>query len=526
MNGVRRLWFTVGQLRCRTDIQQIAALKDPDQFLDAAFAASAGNLAVAAAFLPASSRIEGTLAYLCCRALDACEDLTPSAQEARILLSRCSDYLSGHCDRAPALIGGVPERYSDQVEALILSRLYWLRSALDRLPAHGRHRVEKLITGVASEMERLTRARRDRDARHSGEYAERVLGRVVKYSVDLLGIRSRWTVDCGSIARVAQIANDLRDRNVDVPVGPTSPSQTFLAMLLSAIEPATSVPSTLSGLEFPGFSRTRAAVAYVVATSARFYLRIIGVPLSGSLRRPLGAALKCMISARAFTGFLIELEALINVCATTVGSSVFAGAPRSPAPASASAGQAPVRLDMRLSDFETSLALSLPSPSAGLALNGAVGMARTSMQLRANLPAARLTAEQQCDASNASVLLGDYLFAAAVFQLEPLGLDVVAGFADYLAAEAENSERTGALDDERGELAALLTRIVVSASGQYGQSTLAAQSRNRSLGRLYYRLDRTKIALARMRFFRLKQERGAALVASDAPLAPLTRQVL
>ena len=148
------------------------------------------------------------------------------------------------------------------------------------------------------------------------------------------------------------------------------------------------------------------------------------------------------------------------------------------------------------------------------------------MQLRANLPAARLTAEQQCDASHASVLLGDYLFAAAVFQLEPLGLDVVAGFADYLAAEAENSERTGALDDERGELAALLTRIVVSASGQYGQSTVAAQSRNRSLGRLYYRLDRTKIALARMRFFRLKQERGAALVASDAPLVPLTRQVL
>src|SRR5271166_1526701 len=319
MNGVRRLWLTVGQLRCRADIRQIAALKDPDQFLDAAFAASAGNLAVAAALLPASSRIEGTLAYLCCRALDACEDLTASAQEARILLSRCSDYLSGHCDRAPALIGGVPERYSDQLEDLILSRLCWLRSALERLPAHGRHRVEKLIAGVADEMLHLAEARRDRDARHSGEYADRVLGRVVKYSVELLGIRSRWTIDCGSIARVAQIANDLRDRHVDVPAGPASPSQTLLAMLLGAIEPATSVPSALSGLEFPRFSRTRAAVAYVVATSARFYLRIIGVPLNVSLRGPLRTSLRCMISARAFTGFLIELEALIGMCATTVG---------------------------------------------------------------------------------------------------------------------------------------------------------------------------------------------------------------
>jgi hypothetical protein len=203
---------------------------------------------------------------------------------------------------------------------------------------------------------------------------------------------------------------------------------------------------------------------------------------------------------------------------------LFAGAPR--APASASAGQAPMRLDMRLSDFETSLALSLPCPSAGFALNGAVGMARTCMQLRTNLPAARLTSAHEFDASHASVLLCDYLFAAAVFQLEPLGLEVLAGFADYLAAEAENSERTGALDDERGELAALLTRIVTSASGQHGESAVAAETRNRALGRLYYRMDRTKIVLARMAVSGLEQERSPAAVASGAQLAPLTRQVL
>jgi hypothetical protein len=521
MNGVRRLWLTLGQLRRRADIRQIAALRDPDQFLDAAFAASAGNLAVAAALLPASSRIEGTVAYLCCRALDACEDLTASAQEARILLRRCSDYLSGHCDRAPALNGEVPERYSDQLEHLILSRLCWLRSALVRLPAYGRRRVEKLIADVADEMLRLAAARRDRDTRHSGEYADRVLGQVVKYSVELLGIRSRWTIDCGSIARVAQIANDLRDRNVDAHAGPTSPSQTFLTMLLGAIEPATSVLSALSGLEFPRVSRTRAAVAYVAATSARFYLWIIGVPLNRSLQGPLRTSLRCMISARAFTGFLVELEALISVCATTVGSSLFAGAPASPA-----AGQTAMRVDRRLSDFETSLALSLPSRSAGLALNSAVEMARLSTQLRANLPAGRLTSDDESDASHSSVLVSDYLFAAAVFRLEPLGLDVLAGFADYLGAEAENSERTGALDDERGELAALLTRIVISANGRYGQSAVAAESRNRSLGRLYYRLDRTKNPLARISFPRLEQERSAAPVSSGAPLAPVTRQAL
>lgn len=517
MNGVRRLWLTLVHLRRRADVRQIAAISDPDQFLDAAFAASAGNLAVAAALLPASSRIEGTVAYLCCRALDACEDLAVSAQEARILLRRCSDYLTGHGDRAPALNGEVPERYSDRLEHLILSRLCWLRSALDRLPAYGRRRVEKLIADVADEMLRLAEARRDRDTRHSGEYADRVLGQVVRYSVGLLAIGSRWTIDCGSIARIAQVANDLRDRNVDVHAGPTSPSQTFLTMLLGAIEPATSVLSALSGLEFPRVSRTRAAVAYVVATSARFYLRIIGVPLNRSLQRPLRTSLRCMISARAFTGFLVELEALISVCATTVGSSLFAGTPGSRATAFPSAGLTAMRLNRRLADFETSLALSFPSPSAGLALNSAVQMARMGTQMQANLSAARLTSDDESAASHSSVLISDYLFAAAVYQLAPLGLDVLARFADFLAAEAENSERTGALDDERGELAALLTRVVLSANGQHGQTAVAAESRNRSLGRLYYRSDRTKSRPARIALPRFEQERSAAPVTGQAP---------
>jgi hypothetical protein len=62
MNSVQNLWRAREQLRRRADIRQIAALHDPHQFLDAIFTASAGNLAVAAAFLPSSSRVEGTVA--------------------------------------------------------------------------------------------------------------------------------------------------------------------------------------------------------------------------------------------------------------------------------------------------------------------------------------------------------------------------------------------------------------------------------------------------------------------------------
>src|ERR1700722_714452 len=493
MNSVRRLWRTLGQLRRRADIRQIAALPDPDQFLDAAFTASAGNLAVAAAFLPSSSRIEGTVAYLCCRALDACEDLAGSAEEAEILLRHCTAYLSGACDCEPAPKGMWPGHYSDQLEHLILSRLCWVRSKLGRLPALGRQRVGKLVADLGDGMVQLAEARRARDTKHMGEYADRVLGRTVKYSVELLGIRSRWTIDYGSIARVAQTANDLRDRHVDGHAGPASPPQIFLTMLLDAVEPATNVPGALSGFQFSKVSRVRAAVAYVVATSTRFYLRLIGAPVNKSVQSPLRTALACMISARAFTRLLIELEDLIGVCATTVGSSLFAGKSGSPA-----VEQASVRVNRQRADFETSLALSSSSPSVGLALSRAVEMARIGTHLRANLPVARLTSDEMPDGSHASVLLSDYLFGAAVFALEPLGLAALAGFAGFFGAEAENSERTGALADERGEVAALLTRIVMSENGQYGQGAAATESRNQSLGRLYYRLDRTKRPQARM----------------------------
>jgi hypothetical protein len=229
-----------------------------------------------------------------------------------------------------------------------------------------------------------------------------------------------------------------------------------------------------------------------------------------------------MISARAFTGFLVELESLISVCAATVGSSLFAEVTGFPTAACPSASPAAMRVDRRLADFETSLALSFPSRSAGLALTRAMDMARLGTQLRANLPSARLTTDGESDASHSSVLIGDYLFAAAVLQLEPLGPEVLSGFADFLAAEAENSERTGAFDDERGELAALLTRIAGLATGQHGHSTGAAESRNRALGRLYYRWDRTNTSLARMLFPWRQQNRSAAPVAGAAPLAPVS----
>jgi hypothetical protein len=520
MNSVRRLWRTLRQVRHRADIRQIAALRDPDEFLDAVFAASGGNLAVAAALLPSSSRAEGTVAYLCCRALDACEDLAASVEEAKILLRRCTAYLSGACDHEIAPNGAVPRHYSDQLEHLILSRLCCVRSELGRLPALGQRRVRELVADVGDEMARLAEARRVRDPRHAVEYADKVLGRVVKYSAELLSIPSRWTIDHGSIARVAQTANDLRDRGVDCDVGPASPTQTFLMLLLGAIGPAASVPSALSGFKFSKVSRARAAVVYVVATSTRFYLRIIGVPLSKRLQSPLRTALTCMISRRAFTGFLVELETLISVCATTVCSSLFAGA-RGPL----TADDTTKRVGRRLSDLETSLALALPFPTAGLALSSAVEMARIGTQLRANLPAARLTSEEGADRPHTSVLLSDYLFGAAVFELQPLGLEVLAGFADFLAAEAENAERTGALADERGELAAFLTRIVMSANGQYGQNAVAAERRNRSLGQLYYRLDRTKSPLARMLVFSPQTGSDCPVpVLRGAPLAPVPTQ--
>jgi hypothetical protein len=491
MNRVRGLWRILRPGRL-PDIRKLAALRDADQFLDAAFTASAGNLAIATVFLSAASRTEGAVAHLCCRALDACEDLAESADEAKSLLRHCIAFLSGTADDEPAPIGTVPQCYSDQLEHLILSRLCWLRSALAQLPELRRQRVRKLVADVGEGMAGLAEARRARSPGNAAEYAESVLGKVVKYSIELLGIPSRWSIDYGSIAQVAQTANDLRDRHVDCHIGTASPTQTPFTLLLGALEPATSVTSALSGFRFSKISRARAATVYVVATSTRFFLRIIGAPSTQRLQSPLRTALRCMMSPRAYATFLVEVENLITVCATTVCSSLFAG----PRPSLATDDPAP-SVGRRLADFETSLALSWPIPSAALALSRAVDMARTATSLRANLPVARLTSGEGENDPHASILLSDYLFGAAVLRLQPLGLEVLAGFAEFLAAEAEESERTGALADERGELAAFLTRIVMSANGQYGRDALADENRNRSLGQLYQRQDRTKPSRAR-----------------------------
>ena len=490
MNSVRGLWRILRPLRL-PEIREIAALRDAGQFLDAAFTASAGNLAIATVFLSPASRAEGAVAHLCCRALDACEDLAGSAEEARSLLRHCMAYLSGATDCEPAPIGKVPQCHSDQIEQLILSRLGWLRSALVRLPVLRRQRVRKLVADLGEAMVHLAEARRARGPGHAAAYADGVLGNVVKYSIELLGIPSRWTIDYGSIAQVAQTANDLRDRHVDCGSG-ASPPQTAFMLLLGALEPATSVTSALSGFRFSKISRARAATVYVVATSTRFYLRIIGAPQPKRLQHPLRTALTCMISARAYATFLVEVENLIRVCATTVCSSLFAG----PRPSLATDDATP-RAGRRLSDFETRLALSWPVPGAALALSRAVDMARTATSLRANLPLARLTSDEGANAPHASILLSDYLFGAAVLRLQPLGLEVLAGFAEFLAAEAETSERTGALVDEKGELAAFLTRIVASANGRYGHHAQTDENRNRSLGQFYHRQDRVRPSLVR-----------------------------
>jgi hypothetical protein len=152
MSRVQALWRILRPRRL-PDIRNIAALRDADQFLDAAFTASAGNLAIATVFLSPAARAEGAIAHLCCRALDACEDLAESAEEAKSLLRHCMAYLFGATDGEPAIIGNAPPQcYSDQLEHLILSRLCWLRSALARLPAWRQQRVRRLVADIGEGM--------------------------------------------------------------------------------------------------------------------------------------------------------------------------------------------------------------------------------------------------------------------------------------------------------------------------------------------------------------------------------------
>src|SRR5262249_38320275 len=130
-------------------------------------------------------------------------------------MAETADYLQGKSASPPPPPTHPGSRESDQLEFLIASRLPWLRMAVASLPAPGRDRIYDLIEDLSRAM--IAHAHSRSGAESHSRYGERVLGRVVRYSLDLMQVTAAATVDPAPIGRLCQAINDLRDLKDDAP---------------------------------------------------------------------------------------------------------------------------------------------------------------------------------------------------------------------------------------------------------------------------------------------------------------------
>jgi hypothetical protein len=492
------LWSALRRLRAPSQLTRLSRLDDPEEFLDQVFLAAGRNLAVASGFLSGEVRHEGRIAFLCCRALDAHEDLNRDPAVAATRLAETADYLRGQSDSPPPPPTTPGSRESDQLEFLVASRLPWLRQALASLPSPRRGRVSALIEDLARAMIARAHAhshpRSGSGAEEPSRYGERVLGRVVRYALALMQVEPAATVDPAPIGRLCQAANDLRDFSADAPdlrEAATWDAEVEKASLwLELAESATAVTSILRDRGFAKASGPRAAVTYMAATTLKSIAAQAGYPLPWLARHPLCGALVGGAFWSGYQRVLLQLERTVLGLLVHLAQS-WGGAASAPAPAPADLKLHGLRQDT----FELALADQHPDPPSATRLKQACRLLKYSILLTSYLPEAVLSSRPPGDSSGQLLMLSDYLMARALAVIQPAGLPALGLFSRTGATLSEELQQRQDPNDPQGHLAAFLTEVVGSARGTPRAQREQLCARNRDISRALHLRDRRKSLL-------------------------------
>jgi len=397
---VLRAWLG---LRRPPRLRWLASIGHPRRFARAAIVPAGRHAALALAFLPRARRDEATLAFLACKALDALEDLSPDQAAAQAALRAALAYLLGEAVHPPRAERLRATRDSDRVEALLAARLPLLRAALEDLPADRSPRVRVLLRRVA---EGMLRGERER-----GRYADGVLGETVRYAAEVCAPEAAPpAAACRAAGRALQLANDLRDLEVDSAAS-TDLAHTRRAMLYRALPDLVAVPCLLRWLPATASRGARAATTLLAVTTCTFYQRQLDEPLPARLRHPLRAALAAALSRRAYLATVAAIEAALRGALGRVAGP----------------------------------GVALPAASPFAVPSGASETASTAAALIAlALELAHAVPEAKLDAAAAppgkAILLADYLWFTAVEHLSALGarsITHVAALLDRLAVHAD-----------------------------------------------------------------------------------------
>jgi len=478
----------VASLHRPAELALMERTNNPRRFAELAMTASGRHLALAAAFLPEEQRLEGTVAFLLCRALDGCEDLSASCEDAICGLRQIVKYLEG-ADQPLLRFSLAPHSESDCIERLLLSKLALLRELLRVLPGSSRARVLRLVCRMAIAMESALQERALGKIPKFDCYCDGVLGEAVTYAYELLTGQSPLGRGRTAAGRLLHIANDLRDlehdhRNRKNP-STGSVDQVRNELTLRALKEVPYIPQLLVSASFPPRCAARGALAIIVSTTTRFYLRNFGVHIPDRVLHPVWTGLRCSFSGKAFERVVAEADAGIFQVVT---SERRPNQPRAGKEIPENSWRSRRTCAQQLHEYR--LALCHPSREAAEALAATVCLVHFSMDILHFLPQIQLREDVDARHVGLKLVTGDLFAISAAECLSKLGNDAVEQFADMMVALVLCCAKTEAEGDSLGETAAFLSRMISQGTGVDLQSAREAEEEHRRISQQLYVRDR------------------------------------
>lgn len=476
----------LARLRETPDIGHLAELTSPTQFLDDLFLLLGRNLAVANGFLTTSQRQEGVIAFLCCRVLDAHEDLEPDGERSANGILDAAHYLCGTTDSPPAPPQYDGTRATNQLEALLSARLPWLRQALQQLPPASQTRIQDLLQDLARAMAHDRRQQQTGGVGNLSQYGRDVLGRVVEYSLQLLQIQLPDTVDFRPIGQALQSLNHIRDfsedraqRNpaLDEPV-------LMLRLLLELAETSCTASVSLRRLAFAPVSGERAALTYMVATSLASIYKQLRVQPPLPVSHALLSARLCRYSQRLFDYLVTAIDdALLQLLNDTLQRE------SGQLPATKATRQQLLSTPQEL--FELEIADTHPDRQQAIRLKHYIRLSRLSLAMLDDLPLTTISRLPRHNVEGRKIMISDYFMAAAVSVVCEIGSQELA-LLSRVGAELIEDREKGLGIDAFGRTAAALTRVIMTARGINATDAAADILRNQQRSQqLFARRDRT-----------------------------------
>lgn len=214
--------------RDRPDLDRLAGIDDPEDFVWAVLPHAARSFATSILVLPERRAWAAAIAYLYCRMLDTYEDLYPDDVARAGVLRAFGDRFSDHPPATPPPLPTeriVDDR--DRAHVMIVERCAVVDAAYAALPALERAAIADLVRDMAAGMAWASERFREQGGvlvspDQRAEYCQHVIGGPARYVVGRLldrPVSSGQRQDIADVAVMVQLANITRDIEKDLERG-------------------------------------------------------------------------------------------------------------------------------------------------------------------------------------------------------------------------------------------------------------------------------------------------------------------